>query len=722
MPLVKLELKPGLNTNDTGLANEGGYVAGNRVRAWQNRIQPIGGWQQRTTQRLDGIARASHAWSTHEGATCIAYGTHEGLFGEYNGNLRNITGLLHENVLNDAFSTENGSKIVTISLPFHGLVVDQEVTFSHHQSTVGGLTIEGTYTVESVPTKGLFTIEHASNASSTVSGGGGYVDFKADMLPGLASNPLTGYGTNGYGEGLYGSSGGMQGLRAWSLANWGEYLLANPSGYGLWEWQPYGAYPDLAYNGDFASSAGWGLGTGWAVASNKATKTAGTGAGLSQSVEDLIKGGVTVRVTFTVARTAGTIKFRVNAGATPAVIDVGYASSPISKAGTYTRTFRMPALAKDIVFEADSSFAGSISEVSYHLEDKAYRITTAPPVIDTMYVNTNGIVVAAGTTSVDEGEYDPTLFRTSDLGNNRAWVPEDGSYAAFFNVRGIGGKMAQGIATRQQDIIGADDGVASLQFTGDPEDPFTVNILGTGCGLVSRHAMVEQNGFVFWASERNFFIFRGVGATSLGIPEILPCPISKDLFDNIERRQIAKCHMGVVPGFSEAWFFYPDARDGDECSRAVSYSWTEGHWHTHRLARTTWCSSGIFPDPIGASPDGRLFNHEVGVTANGANLGSWIETGDLDIADGDALLAILGFVPDFADFSGAVRLKLLSKLYPHQADFKETGPFTINTGSERVNFRLMTRQTRFRIETAATDTFWRMGAHRIDLNKTGARR
>src|SRR5690606_20838176 len=194
----------------------------------------------------------------------------------------------------------------------------------------------------------------------------------------------------------------------------------NACGYGLWEWQPYANYPELAYNGEFANADGWGLGTGWSVASGKATKAAGTGSALSQSVEDLVKGGITVRVTFTVTRTAGTLKFRVNAGATPAVIDVGPASSPISKSGTYSRTFRMPALAKDIVFEADSSFAGSISDVSYHLEDKAIRITTAPPVIDAMYVNTNGIVVALGTTSVDEGTYDPTLVRTSDLGNNRA--------------------------------------------------------------------------------------------------------------------------------------------------------------------------------------------------------------------------------------------------------------------------------------------------------------
>lgn len=722
MALVKLDLKPGVVTNDTGLANEGGYSAGDRCRSFQGRVQPIGGWALRTLIQVEGKARGSHAWSTNTGAKCFATGTSEGLYGEYDGNLRDITGPLHERVLKDVFTTQNGSKVVTVSLPFHGLIEGQDVVFSHHQSTVAGLTIEGTYTVASVPTRGMFTIEANSNANADVSLGGGYVDFVADLPQGLESNPLRGYGTGKYGEGLYGTSNDTVGLRVWTLDNWGEYLLANVSGYGIWEWQPLANYADLAYNGNFDNADGWGLGTGWTIAANKASKTAGTGSSLSQNIEDLLKGGLTVRVNFTVARTAGSIKMRVNAGATPAVIDVGEASSPISKPGVYSRMFRMPALAKDIVFEADGSFVGSISNVSYRIEDKAYRITTAPPVVDAMYVNTNGLVVALGTTSVDEGSYDPTLVRCSDLGNNRAWVPDDGSYASFFNVRGIGGRLMQGVGTRQQDIIGGDGGIASLQFTGELGDAFTVNILGTGCGLVSRHAMVEQNGFVFWLSADNFYIFRGVGATSLGIPEILPCSMSKDFFGNVDRNQMMKCHVGVVPGFSEVWFFYPDTRDGDECSRALAFSWTEGHWHPHTIDRTTWCSSGIFAAPIAVAPNGRLFDHETGLTANGNNLNSWIETSDLDIGDGENLLAILGMVPDFAGQIEDVEFTLLSKLYPNNPVFHQTGPFALTPLIDRVNFRLQARQVRMRFKTAKAGGFWRMGANRIDLAKTAARR
>jgi hypothetical protein len=38
----------------------------------------------------------------------------------------------------------------------------------------------------------------------------------------------------------------------------------------------------------------------------------------------------------------------------------------------------MPAVPSDIVFEADSTFAGTIDNVSLTLESKAIRITQAP--------------------------------------------------------------------------------------------------------------------------------------------------------------------------------------------------------------------------------------------------------------------------------------------------------------------------------------------------------
>jgi hypothetical protein len=725
MPLVKFEPKPGVVKTDTPLANEGGYSDGNRVRFWQGRAEPIGGWALNTVSTFQGIARGIHSWTTLEGKPVFSFGTNSHLYGSIGGNLRDITPPLFETTLEDIFTTVSGSAVVTVALPFHNLKAGDAVSFSNHQSTIGGLTIEGDYTVTDVLTRDTFTITHGSNASSTVSSpGGGFVDTLIALPVGLADTDVTGYGTGPYGAGPYSTSPDAQEARVWSVSNWGERGLYNPSGYGLFEWQPETNYIDLAFNGDFATGTGWGLGTGWAIGSGVATKTAGTASNLSQDVRGVLEGGRVYRVTFDLTRTAGSLKFRVNAGTVATVIDVGPASSAITKAGSYSRTFVCPADPLDIIFEADSAFAGTIDNVTYALEDKAYRLLSAPPIIAASFVNPNGVAVALGTTQVGDGAFNPALFRNSDVGNNRDWIPDTNSLASEYVLRGGGGRLMQGLATRQQDLVGSDNGVFSAQFTGDPGNAFSIRLLGTGCGLISRCAMAEQNGFVMWISNtQQFFIFRGVaGSASLGTPEIIPCPVREDVFENIDQNQLAKVHVGINPAFGEMWTFYPDVRDGNECSRAVAFSWTEGHWSTHVLNRTAWCPAGIFPTPIACRDDGRIFNQETGRTANGSALGWFIRTSDFDIGDGDTLLALIGIVPDLARPVGSISFSIHTKEWPNKPPIN-FGPYTYNTASDTtVRMRAMGRQVAITIAEASTGAFGRFGAMKLDIPQTGAKR
>jgi hypothetical protein len=71
-------------------------------------------------------------------------------------------------------------------------------------------------------------------------------------------------------------------------------------------------------------------------------------------------------------------------------------------------------------------------------------------------------------------------------------------------------------------------------------------------------------------------------------------------FRNLNNGQAAKIFAWFNSTFSEVWFHYPDNRDGDECSRAVSCAFTEGNapWSTHEIARTTGVGSGVFDFPI----------------------------------------------------------------------------------------------------------------------------
>ena len=607
MTVLPLVFRPTINKRDTGLMNEGGWVASDRIRIWQGQPQPVGGWQLRSTLSMEGTARKIHTWRTIEGKDAIAIATNSHLYARIGGSQRDITPNLFDTVLEDVFTTVSGSSIVTVKLDsVHRLKVGAEVVFSNHQSTVGGLTIEGTYTVTEVLTDKQFTITHGSNATSTVSTpSGGFVDFVAVLPTGLDSNPLGGYSSGSYGEGPFsGDDETAEKLRTWSLDNWGENLIANPSGFPIFEYQAETNYLDLAYNGDFATNAdGWALGTGWSYSAGAVHKTAGTGANLSQDVEDVLEGGRYYVATFTVTRTAGSLKLRMNAGTSPAIIDIDTASSAITKSGTYRRLFLCPADPADIVFEADSSFAGSIDDVTYTLYDKAYRITTAPPQVDAMFVEPRGVVVALGTTLLN-GIYSATSYRCSALGNNRLWIPDTDNICTERTLNGGGGKLMAGIATRQQNLVWGDNGVFSFQYLGEVGQAFDVRLVGPGSGLISRNAMVASSGFVLWMSNvGQFHMFRGVGSTNLGMPEAIISPISEDVFANLDRNQLEKVHAGVNSKFDECWFFYPDKRDGDECSRVAVCSWTQSAgeneipWVTHTIARTAWKSAGTLSKP-----------------------------------------------------------------------------------------------------------------------------
>lgn len=143
------------------------------------------------------------------------------------------------------YDTTSGSATVTVTLPDHGLVVGDD--FEALVSTdVGGLTIFGTYEVISAPTADTFTIIASSVATSTdnefMNGGDARLVYYIAVGPAAAGS---GYGVGGYGEGGYGTGvaptsnpGDPIVATGWEMDNWGEILVANPRGGGIYFWQP----------------------------------------------------------------------------------------------------------------------------------------------------------------------------------------------------------------------------------------------------------------------------------------------------------------------------------------------------------------------------------------------------------------------------------------------------------------------------------------------------
>lgn len=71
------------------------------------------------------------------------------------------------------FTVTNGSAVVTVSHPDHGLFTGMQITVSG-AAAVGGITPSGAYSI-TVTGADTYTITHGSNATSTATGGGSAV-------------------------------------------------------------------------------------------------------------------------------------------------------------------------------------------------------------------------------------------------------------------------------------------------------------------------------------------------------------------------------------------------------------------------------------------------------------------------------------------------------------------------------------------------------------------
>ena len=143
-------------------------------------------------------------------------------------------------------TTTSGSAVVTVTLADHGLAIGDKYV-QPISETIGGLTIQGTYVVNTVPTSGTFTIT-ANQAASSGAGPTSINSGEARLTYYIALGPApagAGYGLGTYGTGTYGLGtvpGVITGTAItstdWTFQNWGEIVLGCTAGGGIYSWQP----------------------------------------------------------------------------------------------------------------------------------------------------------------------------------------------------------------------------------------------------------------------------------------------------------------------------------------------------------------------------------------------------------------------------------------------------------------------------------------------------
>ena len=207
MTLIKAQFQPGIDKQTSTYGAEGKWVDSKNVRFRTGLPEKIGGWEKVVNKNIAGVVRGIKAWVSNTGVRYVALGTDRKLYVYSEGIFFDITPLRRDNVgLTNPFTTTSGSAIVTVADSSHGFAVGDFVIFKNF-SAVGGLDMNNEFEVKSVVNGNSFTVQHTSNASSSVSGGGG-----SGNLDGLI--PV---GTNVSTFGFGWSVGAWQGTgRAWN--------------------------------------------------------------------------------------------------------------------------------------------------------------------------------------------------------------------------------------------------------------------------------------------------------------------------------------------------------------------------------------------------------------------------------------------------------------------------------------------------------------------------
>lgn len=741
--LATLALKPGLMLDESPLTNEGGYTGGDRVRFRNGRLRSIGGWQPLVPHLIPGTVRGAHDWSG-TGARLLAFGTETTLWVLYGGALIDITPHLTEGVLTAPFTTVSGSNTVTVHHPHHGLISGDVIVFSN-ASPIASQTLNGSYEITRI-NGDSYSIQAPAPSASLTSGPADTVDYVAGLPPGRTDGYASGWGTNAWNLGAWGlgdtctgasdedatgwgldawGASGWGGsvactgapsdpeLRIWSFDNMGPRLVANPRGRGVYEWSPVIGPTEAVIDGIFSDASAWTCGSGWSVSGGSAVAVAGELSSLAQATSERLEPGTMYRVTFEVTVTAGSVSFGngVVVDGVALAVPVGEASTQITRSGSYSRLFRATGGIAGIGFLKDALFAGTIDNLSIRQEARAYQVKGAPKFVDWIFVDPARTLVALACEGFD-GTYNALMARWSALEDIEDWTPLDSNISGELPVAG-GSRLMTGCNVRQANLLLSDTTAFRFQFTGGTTG-FAQQIIGTGCGVIGRNALVEYNGTAYWMSPNGFFQYTG------GAPEKIACPMEKSVIRNLPTLQNEKIYAGVNPNYNEIWWLYPDARDGIECSRAVVYNFLEKVWTVHTLRRTCWVAEGLFERSLAFATDGFLFEHELGTNGNGAPIDWWAETAPMDVEDGENLELITGLLPDVKDQIGDVTYSVWTRLYPQGPDLPPDTRVAA-PGQTAIRFRRKGRQCRFRISSASPESFFQMGAPKLDLAKAEAK-
>ena len=406
---------------------------------------------------------------------------------------------------------------------------------------------------------------------------------------------------------------------------------------------------------------------------------------------------------------------------------------PSSSALTlYARIWQFDTYGEDLILQSVNGAIYNWSPSS-GISVRASAIAGAPTASKFALISTpDRHLVCFGTESTlgVPASLDPMFVRFSDQENISEFVATATNTAGGQRLTD-GNEIITAARSRGQILIWTDTSMHGQQYLGPPYT-FGFQQLGANCGAIGPHSVIDVNGVAYWMSKDAFFVFDGT-------VKKLPCTVQDYVFKDLNRVQGTLVQAGLNTQFNEITWFYA-AENSDRIDRSVTYNYLENVWSNGSLARTAWNDVGVYAAPTAAQYEplstaatispiygltaGRtlIYSQETGVDANGEPLGAYIYSGYFDIGDGDQVLFMKRFIPDFKNQQGNLDVQLLLRLYPQAtATPSSLDPYTITPTTQKVDTRARGRQIQVRIVSTDLGTNWRFGTMRVDIQPDGIR-
>ena len=731
--LQKIGFQPGINKQITPTGAEGQWIDCDNVRFRYGTPEKIGGWKQLGESNLTGAGRGLHHFVNSLGRKYAIIGTNRILYAFSGGVFYDIHPIKSTTTLTNAFSTTNGSAVVTITFSgSHGIGANDIVLLDNF-STITGSNFSASdfddkkFMVTSVPSSTTITITMPSNESGSgaTTSGGIRVQHYYPVGPAVQAK--------GFG---------------WSLGSWGG--------------EEIGAATTTLNGALLDNTAGTG-GSGTSIILTDASQFPSTGTNFIQvGNEEISYTGITDNTLTGITRAVrNSTRSSHSDGATVTnssdFVAWGEAASGdlVLEPGMWSLdNFGDKAIClihDSAVFEWNSASATAEST-------RANIITGAPTASRHMLVSTPDrhlVFFGTETTIGDTSTQDNMFIRFSDQEDINTYTPTATNTAGTQRLAD-GSQIMGAIRGRDSILVWTDTALFTQRFVGQPFT-FAFAQVGTNCGLVGQNACVEVDGSAYWMSENGFFRYAGK-------LESLPCLVEDFVYNSINLESGNQMvSAGLNNLFGEVMWFYPET-GSSVVNRMVTYNYFDSSpqrpvWTVGSLARTMWRDSAVFGLPhaleydastdtsfdVVGNTEGRTsyYEHETGTDQNRNGtitaILSNITSGDFDISqrrgitgqstgvadirgDGEFIMKIRRFIPDFISQTGATRVTLELRNFPNDSQSSSAlGPFDITSSTQKVDTRARARAIALKIENIAVDQSWKLGTFRLDIQPDGRR-